>query len=489
MANVTRRTFLGSSLAAAGGGFLTSTDNVAKGFAGIQKSIGRPLGANDRIRVGVAGIRSMGWNHIVALAKLKESSNVEILCLIDPDSSMFESRSQLCEERGGYRPAYCVQDVRYALEDRHLDGLSIATPNHWHALMTIWACQAGKDVLVEKPMSHNVREGRIAVETARKYKRIVQHGTQRRCERGWARAIALVKSGKLGKLKIARGICYRDRPSIGWQPHTQPPKELDYNLWLGPAPEMPFHSNRVHYNWHWLWETGNGDIGNQGVHQMDVASWGIHGCKLPRSVISIAGTYGYNDQRTIPNTQVAFMDFGDVQLIFEVRGLPTEGYLGTTVGNIFHFEEGDMIEGGFFPKGSSQAVPPPEVDFDFTPCADKHDNWLQAMRSRKISDLNADILEAHYSSAIGHLPLISHQLGGKVPFDPRPEGFNEAQIETIERMEQHLVANGVDLKDNGYTLGRTLIIDDRSETIVGDPEANAMLTRHYRPPFVVPDQA
>lgn len=488
MSNVTRRTFLGSSLAAVGGSLLVSADSQAKGLIGRQKAIGRPLGANDRIRVGVAGIRGQGGSHIVNYAQMKDQ-NVELLCLIDPDSRLFEPRAKVCEDKGGYRPKYCVQDVRYALDDKDLDGLSIATPNHWHALMTIWACQAGKDVLVEKPMSHNVHEGRIVVETARKYNRMVQHGTQRRCEREWAHAIAAIKSGKLGKLKIARGICYRNRPSIGWKPHTQPPKELDYNMWLGPAPYMPFHENRVHYNWHWLWETGNGDIGNQGVHQMDVASWGIHGCKLPRSVISIAGMYGYNDQRTIPNTQVAFMDFGDVQLIFEVRALPTEGYRGTKVGNIFHLEEGDVIEAKWYPKGSTEPAPLPDVEFTFNPCKSKHDNWIQAMRSRKVSDLNGDILEGHYSSALGHLALISHQLGGKVPFDPRPEGFDADQIETIERMEQHLVANGVELKDNGYTLGRKLVIDEMSETIVDDPEANALLTRHYRKPFVVPDQA
>ena len=237
-----------------------------------------------------------------------------------------------------------MQDIRRALDDKNLDAVSIATPNHWHSLMTIWACQAGKDVYVEKPCSHNIHEGRIAVETARKYNRIVQHGTQSRSNGDWA--------GDHGGHQIAassancwsRAACATSPgASIGVQePDCSPPPELDFNLWLGPAPEQPYHANLVHYNWHWFWDFGNGDIGNQGVHEMDIARWAIPGATLPKSVISLGGRFGYKDQGQTPNTQIAIIDYGDTQLIFEVRGLKTTSTTAQDVGNIFHLEAGTI---------------------------------------------------------------------------------------------------------------------------------------------------
>src|SRR5262249_11232721 len=239
------------------------------------------------------------------------------------------------EEKGGNGPQ-AVEDVRKALEDKNLDAISIATPNHWHSLITIWACQAGKDVYVEKPCSHNVHEGRIAVETARKYNRIVQHGTQKRSSGDWAHVMEAIKSGQLGKLLLARGLCYNSRDSIGFKQPSDLPAEVGFNLWLGAAAERPFHTNLVHYNWHWFWDFGNGDIGNQGVHEMDVARWGIPGATLPKSVVSLGGRFGYKDQAETPNTQIALFDYGNTQLIFEVRGLKTEPLRGERVGNIFY---------------------------------------------------------------------------------------------------------------------------------------------------------
>jgi len=235
------------------------------------KASGRVLGANDIIRVGVAGIHGQGNVHIDQYLGFKD---VQVTHLIDPDGSLFESRSKKVREKAGNQPK-CFQDIRRALDDPNLDVISIATPNHWHSLITIWACQAGKDVYVEKPLSHNIVEGRRCIEAARKYGRIVQHGTQQRSSEFRANEIAAVHSGKYGKLRVAKGYCCKPRWSIGYKAPSSPPAHLDFNLWLGPAVEQAYHANLVHYNWHWFWDFGNGDIGNQGVHEIDVARWAI----------------------------------------------------------------------------------------------------------------------------------------------------------------------------------------------------------------------
>ena len=316
-----RRSFLKKTLAAA------ATITVAG-----TKSSGRVLGANDTIRIGVAGLHGRGAAHVAEFTRMP---GVQVTYLIDPDTRTFVGRATEVQKRGGNNPRQ-VQDVRRALEDRNLDAISIATPNHWHALMTIWAAQAGKHVYVEKPCSHNVKEGRIAMEVARKNNVVVQHGTQSRSDPGWANVVEVIRSGKLGRLLVARGLVYKPRTTIGIRPNTTPPKEVDFNLWLGPAAQQAFHANLVHYNWHWFWDFGNGDIGNQGVHQMDIARWGIPGATLPRSVLSVGGRFGYADQGQTPNTQMAIFDFGPTKLIFEVRGLRTDRYRGELVGNIFH---------------------------------------------------------------------------------------------------------------------------------------------------------
>ena len=283
--------------------------------------------------------------------------------LVDPDSSLFESRSREVNRRGGNTPT-CVQDFRTALDDKNVDVLTIAAPNHWHSPLTIFACQAGKDVYVEKPASHNIHEGRIAVETAKKHNRIVQHGTQGRSGNTGAYAAALAESGKVGKLLISRGLCYKRRDnSEGMVPsvNTVPaPKGLDFNLWLGPAQDQPYHENLVHYRWHWQWDFGNGDIGNQGVHEIDKARWGIPGGTLPKSVISIGGRFGPKDMGQTANTQVAIYDYGDTQLIFEVRGLKTDKFHGEGVGNIYHYEQGILAGGKFYPNGLKEAT---KLDF------------------------------------------------------------------------------------------------------------------------------
>src|SRR5262249_11607647 len=273
-------------------------------------------------------------------------------------------------------------------------------------------CQAGKDVYVEKPCSHNVREGRIAIEAARKHQRIVQHGTQGRSSTRWARLAALVRSGKLGKLLVSRALCYNPRDSIGTRPSGLPPRELNFDLWQGPARERDFHANLVHYNWHWFWDFGNGDIGNQGVHQMDVARWMIPNATLPKSVISLGGRFGYKDQGETPNTQIAVMDFGETKLIFEVRGLRTDALRGEKIGNILHFQAGVVARGKFYPQGSDTAEKLPDVEGGGRgPGGGIFANFISAVRSRKRQEQDADILEGHYSSALGHLANLSYRLG------------------------------------------------------------------------------
>ncbi len=477
MAHLTRRTFLKSSLAAS----VTFT-------IGGTKSTGRVLGANDTIRVGVAGLNGRGGAHVSEFAE-RFKDNVQIAYLIDPDTRAFAGRVRQVEAKGGTTPK-TVQDIRTALEDKNLDVISIATPNHWHALMTIWACQAGKDVYVEKPCSHNVHEGRIAVEIARKHNRIVQHGTQSRSSGRWALLAEIVKSGKLGKLLVSRGLCYKPRGSIGIKPPGAAPTEVDFNVWLGPATETPHHANLVHYNWHWFWEFGNGDIGNQGVHQMDVARWMIPGATLPKSVFSLGGRFGYTDQGETPNTQIAVMDFGETLLIFEVRGLRTDRFHGQGVGNILHFESGIVAGDKFYPKGKDAPEPLPSVDVNRERGVGGgiFGNFLAAVRSRRREDLDADILEGHYSSALGHLANISYRLGmNGTHLKALPES-KEAH-ETLGRMESHLTkGNGLKLDELTFRVGRVLEVDAKSETITNFPDANKLLTREYRKPFVVPEK-
>ncbi|HAK94138.1 MAG TPA: gfo/Idh/MocA family oxidoreductase [Planctomycetes bacterium] len=478
MSQFSRRRFLKRSAFAAGAAFTL----------GGPLSARRVLGAGDSIRVGVAGLNGRGGTHVGEFLGME---GVEISYLIDPDTRTFKGHADKIEKKTGRKPAM-VQDVRKALEDKDLDVISIATTNHWHAPMTIWACQAGKDVYVEKPCSHNVREGRIAVECARKYNRIVQHGTQGRSERKWAKLAEIAKQGLLGKLLVSYGLCYKTRNSIGHKQATTPPPELDFNLWLGPAPDQPHHANLVHYNWHWFWDFGNGDIGNQGVHQFDVARWLIPSATWPASVISVGGRFGYEDQGQTPNTQVSVMDFGETKLVFEVRGLKTGGFHGETVGNIAVFEKG-VVSGGdkFFPTGSTQAEKLPDVSAQRGPGGGIFRNFITAVRSRRIEDLDADILEAHYSAGLCHLPNISYRLGEEVPFRPITKSFGDDKVaaDAFARMEEHLSGpNKLTLDGIRYRLGKMLKFDGAKEQFVDCPEANALLTRNYRAPFTIPDK-
>jgi predicted dehydrogenase len=487
--NVNRRQFMNRSLAAAG---------VGASFAiGGTKSSGRVLGANDTIHVAIAGLNGRGGSHVGEFVKMP---GVEISYLVDPDTRTYGKRLNEIQKQGAREPA-TVQDIRRALDDKSVDAVSVATPNHWHALITIWACQSGKDVYVEKPCSHNVHEGRIAVAAARRYNRIVQHGTQSRSSRDWALAAAAIQSGKFGKLLVSRALCYKPRGSIGVKPIADPPAEVAFDIWLGPAPRQPYHANLVHYNWHWFWDFGNGDIGNQGVHEMDKARWLIpppspgngKSATYPKTVLSLGGRFGYQDQGQTANTQISIMDYGDTQLIFEVRGLSTNAFHGEKVGNIAHLEAGILAGSKFYPKGESKAVPLGSIaglNAERGPGKGHFGNFIAAMRSRKVEDLNADILEGHYSAALCHLSNISYRLGTEVPFNKSTGAFGDDKdaYETFARMEEHLKGNGVALDGLNYRLGRKLTFEEDTESFKDDPAANQLLTRAYRPPYVVPEK-
>lgn len=475
-----RREFLKTSAAAFGASFVISG----------TKSSGRVLGANDRVRIAVAGLNGRGRSHTEAYRKMDD---VEFVYLVDPDTRTYAKHISMLDEKARTDKPQQIQDIRKALDDKNLDAVSIATPNHWHSLMTIWACQAGKDVYVEKPCSHNVHEGRICVEAARKYNRVVQHGTQSRSSKSWGALAAAVEAGQFGKLVVSRGLCYKPRKSIGEKPVSPAPAEMDFNIWLGPAAEQQHHANLVHYNWHWFWDFGNGDVGNQGVHQMDVARWMIPGATLPKSVVSVGGRVGYVDQGQTPNTRIDLFDYGDTKLIFEVRGLNTPEYYGQKIGNTLHFEDGTMIAGNkLYRKGSTEGESLPELKGQqkFERGGDIFRNFIEAVRSRDTSRQYADILEGHYSSALCHLGNISYRLGQQVPFADQAKAFdgNADAHETLGRMQEHLAqGNGLDLAAEKFYVGKKLEFDPQTEKFFGSDDGNALLTRAYRAGFEVPN--
>jgi predicted dehydrogenase len=480
MTSLSRRRFLKTAAA------VSSTFPLFT-IAGTQAS-GRVIGANDTVRIGIVGTGSRGSGHIGEYLKI---DNVQISHLVDPDSSRVRSQAKRIEDKSGKTPNV-YSDMRRAFDDKDLDAVSVATCNHWHSLTTVWACQAGKDVYVEKPISHNVFEGRQCVKAAEKYDRIVQHGTQQRSSLSRAKEMAAVKSGKYGKLLVSKGYCCKPRWSIGIKEVTPPPSGFDFNVWLGPAPEQPFHGNLHPYNWHWFWDFGNGDIGNQGVHEMDVARWGIDGATLPTKVWSLGGRFlpkGEKDQGQTPNMELSVMEFGDVLLVFETRGLVgKEGAPSRRVENEFYTTEGVIRGGKLYPNNGGDAV---RVEGEATVAPDgPFGSFIAAVRSRDKSMVNGDVETAHYSAALCHLGNISYRLGKPVSFDGRPSllGDNAQVIEAFNNVVENLQAVDVVMDDTAtYQLGPVLSFDPASEQFVDNDEANQLLTRPYRAPFIVPE--
>jgi predicted dehydrogenase len=409
---------------------------------------------NDTVRVACVGIRGQGKAHIHMYSQMP---TVEIAALCDVDESVLNQRTQEMVSAGKKKPTGYT-DVRKLLEDKSIDAISIATPNHWHSLMGIWACQAGKDVYVEKPCSHNIFEGRQLVKAAEKYNRIVQHGTNSRSGVAVREAVQKMREGVIGEVYMARGLCFKWRDSIGRKPEESVPAGVDYNLWTGPAPLHAFTRNRFHYNWHWFWDYGNGDIGNQGIHEMDIARWGL-GVKYPTRVSAMGGHFMFDDDQQTPNTMVANFEFEEGGkkkiLVFEVRHWMTNHEAGigeggkkkdsNTVGNTFYGSKGYLAIDGYGQYktwlGKDQEPGPARNEG-----GNNWANFIEAVRSRKQSDLNAPIEEGYMSTVLVHLANIS------------------------------------------YRLGRTLEFDAQNLSCKGDPEATRMFTRQYRAPFVVPEK-
>ena len=427
---VSRRKFLGSSTAAV----------VA---AGTMAS-GKVFGANDNVRVCCIGIHGQGGSHIRGYT---DTEGMEVVALCDVDKEVLENRQKELEEKT-QKKAKLYTDLREVMADDSIDAVSIATPNHWHSLAAIWACQAGKDVYVEKPLSHNIYEGRQLVEAAEENGRIVQHGTQSRSSAQWIRDIGLMHEGFIGHIYMAKGFTYKNgnRNSIGHKEPKSPPPNLDWNLWQGPAAEQEYCDNFVHYNWHWFWNYGNGEFGNQLVHQMDVACWGLN-AGMPIKIQSTGGRYAWDDQGETPNTHITTFDYeGGQTLLMEVRNIGSYQEAGhLTTGNTFFGEKGYYVQGqGFFEYKERNPIP---VEAEVPPQKSKFENFLTAIKSRKVEDVHGDVLAGHISSAHCHLG------------------------------------------NTAYRLGRTLHFDPVRERYIGDAEANAMVSRVYRKPFVVPGAA
>jgi predicted dehydrogenase len=485
--SISRRRFLEESMLAAAAAAATS--GAAARLARAADEAGAKKAApSDVIRMAVIGVNGRGMNHVTDLARRKDAA---VVAICDADQSTFEKARKAIESRSGKAPTY-YQDIRKLLEDKSINAVTIATPNHWHSLAAIWAIQAGKDVYVEKPVSHNVHEGRTLVAMARKHNRIVQTGSQSRTNPGMRQLIDYVHSGKLGKVTVARGLCYKRRDTIGKVgTPAKPPATVDYNLWLGPAPmraDVP--RTRFHYDWHWQWDYGNGDIGNQGVHEMDKARWGLGKNSLPTTVVAYGGRFGYEDDGQTPNTQVCLFDYGDSQLVFEVRGLPSKDLKGAKVGNIFYGSEGYAVSTNYS-SGTIFDLKGQKVT-SFEGGANHFENFLSAIRSRKPSDLTADVEEGHFSAALCHLGNISYRLGSPHRLDKKP-GYvvkNKEAQETFARFEEHLKDSNLALDKTEVRMGRELTVDPKTETFTnGSKDANSLLAREYRKGFAVPGKA
>ena len=381
--------------------------------------------------------------------------NVEIAAVCDIDESILNARLDEIEKTSGKRPAGYT-DLRKLLEDKSIDAVSIATPNHQHALQTIWACQAGKHVYVEKPASHNIFESKQIVAAARKYDRLVQNGVNARSSVGVREAVQKLNEGVIGDVYMARGLCYKWRDTIGRAAVEPVPAGGHYDLWLGPAPKHEFTKNRFHYNWHWFWDYGNGDFGNQGIHEVDICRWGL-GVRYPSKISAIGGHFMFDDDQETPNTMTATYEFNEGgrkrMMVFEVRHWMSNHEAGigeggkkkdsNSIGNLFYGSKGYMAIDGYNTYKTWMGRDQEPGPANSAP-GNNWANFIGAVRSGNRADLNHEIQEGADSATLMHLANIS------------------------------------------YRLGRTLNFDSTKMEVTGDPEANKMFTRNYRSPFTVP---
>jgi len=464
---------------------------LAWGLGATLMPYARVRGANDDIRVAVVGFRSQGSNHIKWFSKIP---GVRVVAICDADQAFIDREVQGFKQRNERVDTYT--DVRKLLEDKDIDAVITATPNHWHALVTVWACQAGKDVYVEKPVSHTVWEGRKMVEAARKYGRMVQAGTQNRSDAGLKAVGEYIRAGHLGKVLRARCYYYGRRDSIGKVNGPQPiPETVNYDLWTGPAPMAPLMRKKLHYDWHWQWPYGNGDLGNNGIHYIDICRWILGYTGLPKRVMSFGGKFLWDDDRQTPNAQVAYLDYPEAPIIFEMRNLSHAP--GDTAMDLSYRRQRTPIviecEHGYYAGGWAFDYQDKRIrQFELSGGAGHHANFIKAMRSRKRSDLHADILDGHISTTLCHLGNISYRMGQGAEGDDIAQAVrsDRALQDMFGRFQDHLLLNRVDVKQTPRMLGPWLSLDGQQERFVGEfsTQANAYLRRSYRAPFEVPEQ-
>jgi hypothetical protein len=487
MAGITRRGFLAGSIAA--------------GTVIVGSGARRVLGAGDAIRVAVVGLGGQGSSHLNSyLGKDKDmdikSLNVRLAAVCDADKDHLD-KAAAAADKAGFKVA-AVQDLRRILEMKDVDAIVTATPNHWHSLLSIWAVQNGKDIYVEKPMSHDIFEGRKVVEAAARYKKIIYVGTQNRSDEGRREAYEWIWAGNIGKIVRGRAFCYKPRASIGKTVGPQPlPPGLDYDLWCGPAPKDPLRRTKLHYDWHWFWHTGNGDIGNQGIHEMDKTRWGVRATIVKRAM-GIGGRFGYDDDAQTPNTETVFLETDTVPIIFEVRGLPRktgdsamDNYKGVRIGEIIECE-GGYYDGGWIYDNKGEKVK------QFTGDRGKNHraNFIKCLRSRKPEDNKAPAIDGHRSAMCFHTGNISYRLGKEMKREEVAEMFKADKVaqECWERFQQHVCANEADPAKWQPQVGSWLTLDPEKEVFGGPFADQANILRKgpadgaYRAPFVVPDQ-
>jgi predicted dehydrogenase len=455
-----RRDFVRKSIIAGAGISIGGMGMSARSYASV-------IGANDRLNVAVIGAGGRGGAHVSSWCSLKDKLNINLKTICDADELMSAQKAEIALKSIGSRPS-TAWDMRKVYDDSDIQIVSVATTNHWHALATIWACQAGKNVYVEKPACHNVFEGRKMVEAARKYNVRVQVGFQGRSYENVKNAIKFLHDGGIGEVYMARGMCFKPRDSFGIAPDSEPPKNFHYDNWLGPAQYKPFNEKYHPYNWHWFWDTGNGDSGNQGVHEFDFVRWGMNKHEHPVSVFSSGGIYGMNPSecaQQTPNTQMSVIKYADGKIIeFETRGRYTnrESQMGVDIGVIYYGTGGylemkvwdaDGDKWSAYRKrekepfaGSGNTGIREAPSLTGSDAAEHYTNFVNAVRSGNDSGLAADIQEGYYSSALPLLANIS------------------------------------------YRVGRELKFDGKNEKFVNDKDADALLTRQYRKPYVVPDK-
>jgi len=463
-------------------------------------------GPNDEVRLAIIGLGGIGTVGGVGgrgrqlIDALRKAPGVRVAAICDVDKEILDHGVKLLEGRGQRVAAFA--DLRKVLDDKWIDAVAVATPNHWHALATVWACQAGKDVYVEKPFSYNIWEGAQMVAAARKFGRMVQVGTQRRSSVALRRAFEYLRGGEIGPIRCARAIIYRPRQGIGKAGREMPvPATVDYDLWCGPAPKTPLLRKQLHYDWHWVWPTGNGEIGNNGPHTIDVCRWALGQDRPPPRAMSIGGRFRFDDDGETPNTQIALFDYQPAPLICEVRNL-SSGKEADAAGRYRGADRGVIIEceGGWLAGDASRVEvfdssgkkikefrdDQGNADLETAHLA----NFVAAVKSRKAAALNAEAAEGHFSAACCHMANVSHRLGKRAA----PEAIRDVirsqpeMAEAFERCQEHLRANGVDLRADQAVVGPWVTFDHVQGRFVGPfaEAANALSRRDYRKPFVVP---